>query len=121
MNVAVTNRSITEIPVAKKKVYRATPFSKWVLVKPIEIKETIEDGVVRPGTDSVGMPSDVISQTGHVVAAAEGVPLNRGDLVLFTRHAMTFRALDELTGIPGLKLVRFEECYCGFEEITESE
>jgi co-chaperonin GroES (HSP10) len=114
--------AIAEIPVTKKKIYRATPFSKWVLVKPIEIAEKkTEAGVVVPGADSIGMPSDVISQTGHVVAAAEGVPLNRGDLVLFTRHAMTFRALDELTGIPGLKLVRFEECYCGFEEITETE
>jgi co-chaperonin GroES (HSP10) len=114
--------AIAEIPVAKKKIYRAKPLNKWVLIKPIEIEERkTEDGVVLPGTSTPGMDANIISQTGHVVAVAQGVPLEPGDLVVFTRFTMTFPALEELTGISGLKLLRFEECYCAFEEIPEGE
>jgi co-chaperonin GroES (HSP10) len=114
--------AIAEIPLVKKKIYRATPLNKWVLIKPIEIEEKkTEAGVVMPGATTPGMDSNIVSQTGHVIAVAEGVPLNPGDLVLFTRFAMNFRQLEEFTGIPGLKLLRFEECYCAFEEIPEGE
>jgi co-chaperonin GroES (HSP10) len=112
--------TLTEIPVAKKKIYRARPLNKWVLVKPIEIEERkTAEGVVLPGASTPGMDAGIVSQSGHVVAVAEGIPLEVGDLILYTRFAMTFRQLEEFTGVPGLKLLRFEECYCVFEEIPE--
>jgi co-chaperonin GroES (HSP10) len=106
----------TSVPaVPKTKKYRAIPINNWVLIiQHIAAEEKTEGGVVKPGQDFMGMPGAKGSR-GEIFAAAEGVPLQKGDLVTFSQFAIPIVDPEELTGVKNLKLVRFEEVYCKYE------
>lgn len=85
------------------------PLQKWVLIRKVEREEKLtEGGVVLPGGGR--------SSRGFVVAAAKEVPLEAGDLVIFTNFPIELEDLEELTGDSNLKLVRYEEVYARFRK-----
>jgi co-chaperonin GroES (HSP10) len=92
--------------------YRIEPRHEWVLIRQHKFQEEItEGGVVKPSPDFFLMNGDKNSQRGIVVAAGPKSDLKEGDFVLFTNYATALPDLEELTGDPGLKLVRDEEVY----------
>jgi co-chaperonin GroES (HSP10) len=94
----------------KKIQFEIEPLQKWVLIRKIEREEKIVDGVVIPGGGK--------SSRGIVVARAEGVALDKGDLVIFTNFPIELEDLEEITGDKALKLVRYEEVYARVKQCT---
>src|SRR5215831_7468654 len=81
-----------------EKMFDVIPLQKWVLIRKIEREETIAEGVIRPGGGR--------SSRGEVIAVGDEVPLNVGDVVVFTNFATDIEDIDELTGFKDVKLVR---------------
>lgn len=87
----------------QKVKYRVEPLNKWVAIRKIENEDkvTAEGVIVKGGKSS----------RGEVIAAAEGVPLKAGDMVIYTNFPIELEDLEMLTQDPNIQLVRFEEVY----------
>lgn len=90
--------------VAEKVQYDVQPLQKWVLIRKVFRKESVTEGglILKAGERS---------QRGEVVAAPPDIPLDPGDMVIFTNFPIELEDLEELTGDKNLKLVRYEEIY----------
>lgn len=107
-------RRFDEVGVRKTLKYEIYPRNEWVLIKKLERQETFtDDGIILPGGGR--------SQRGVVVGVAKlpwwkrwfgnGVPLKKGDIVVYTNFPIQLEDLEELTGEKNLELVRDEEVY----------
>ena len=94
--------------VLEKKISRIRPLQQWVLIRKVEREETTtQAGVV--------LVAGGRSQRGIVVAVPKEVPLNEGDMVIFTNFPIELEDIEEVTGEKNLKLVRYEEVYAVIE------
>ena len=90
--------------------FRLAPINGWVVLKKIIREETkTQSGVV--------LAAEQRSSKGVVIAVAETdergnkIPLEPGDLVIFTNFPISLEDLDSLTQEKNLFLVRYEEIY----------
>lgn len=93
-----------KVQVQEQVLHDVWPLQKWVLIRKVFREErTTDAGLVLKAGER--------SQRGIVVAAPEEVPLDAGDLVIFTNFPIELDDIEELTGEKNLMLVRYEEIY----------
>jgi co-chaperonin GroES (HSP10) len=100
--------TVAEAPEETK--FEIEPLQQWVLIRKVQREETMKGDVILPGGGR--------SSRGIVVAASKEVPLEVGEMVIFTNFPIEIEDIEELTGDRDLKLVRYEEVYARVRQCT---
>lgn len=109
-------RELQRLADIKKKV--VTPLNDWILIRKTEAKDKITDGGL------VLTEAQSRSSVGEIVAVPpddrtwfeklwmrKRVPLQKGQLVIYTAFPIELEDIEALTGDKKLQLVRYEETY----------
>jgi co-chaperonin GroES (HSP10) len=108
------------VPVSKlmpkpRRLYNVWPRHEWVLIRKLSLDNEITEGGIHLNKDQRK------TLKGEVVAMGKKVSkdLKVGQEVLYSAFAMKQEDLEELTGDPGLIMVRDEEVYNTLELLSE--